>query len=365
MGERGWSPVGPKRSRAGFEWQLTPSDSPLLARLLSLSWTLSAGFLGVLVATLDTRQLKPGELDQNKIPKTEFRPETTPLGMSEKLAIRGLIMKAGLSARNGEEVQASNAFLQHLVELARQAGGPPPLPEPPDTAHIHRLLNHAGNERLSAMLAARQQLEANFDDWSAIAQKAQKRLPGWQRLEQLLGRCQGLDEAAEVAEEMAAIRQTRALLQGEDPVPALESRLCTALRAQLKKRHDEMEAAHKQAMATLQTDHGWQTLGEPEQQAILGQVALIPPKVPALQSTDELLAELNQRSLDARADAVSAVPERVSRALEAAARANTPAARRVNLRPATLSSEQDVRDWLAEQEKKLLEAVGQGPVIIG
>ena len=340
---------------APFGWPRDAVDAALIALHRS----------GVLVAKLDTRQLRPGELDQNKIPKTEFRPETTPLGMSEKLAIRGLVQKAGLSAKSGEEIQASNAFLQQLTELARQAGGEPPLPAAPDTTHIQKLLNLSGNERLSAMLAAREQLETNFNVWSATAQQVHKRLSGWQRLEHLLDRSKGLDEAASVAEEMAAIRDTRALLQGEDPVPALESRLCTALRAQLKQRHDELDSAHKQAMATLQADHGWQALKDVDQQAIIGQVALTPTAAPALQSTEDLLTELNHRSLEARADAVSAVPERVSRALEAAAKANTPEARRVNLRQATLSSEQEVRDWLAEQEKKLLEAVSQGPVIIG
>lgn len=52
MGERGWSPFGPRQSRDGLEWQLTPTGSPLLARLLYLSWTLSVGFLGMLVTTL-------------------------------------------------------------------------------------------------------------------------------------------------------------------------------------------------------------------------------------------------------------------------------------------------------------------------
>lgn len=353
-GNRG-SEVRKSLQAAPFGWPRDAVDAALVALHRA----------GVLVATLDNRQLRPGELDQNKVPKTEFRPETTPLGMSEKLAVRGLIMKAGLSARSGDEVPASHAFLQRLMELAEQAGGDPPLPEQPDTMHIQKLLNLSGNERLSSMLSAREQLEANLNDWSAISQQVQKRLPGWQRLERLLERCQGLNEAAAVAEEMAAIRETRALLQGDNPVPELESCLCAALRAQLKQRHAEMDAAHKQAIDTLQADQGWQALSEADQQAILHKVTLVPPKAPALQSTEDLLSELNQRSLDARADAISAVPERVSRALEAAARANTPEARRVNLRPATLSSEQEVRDWLAEQEKKLLEAVGQGPVIIG
>jgi len=52
MGERGWSPLGPGHSRDGLEWQLTPTGSQLLGRLLALSWTLSTGFLGLLVTAL-------------------------------------------------------------------------------------------------------------------------------------------------------------------------------------------------------------------------------------------------------------------------------------------------------------------------
>jgi len=62
---------------------------------------------------------------------------------------------------------------------------------------------------------------------------------------------------------------------------------------------------------------------------------------------------------------VAAVPERVSEALAEAARRSRPQARRVPLRRALLSTEEDVRRWLAEHEQTLLAAVKEGPVVVG
>ena len=78
----------------------------------------------------------------------------------------------------------------------------------------------------------------------------------------------------------------------------------------------------------------------------------------------ELLAELDRESLAARAAATAAVPERVGRAMAEAARKKEPEAVRVSLRTATLRSEAEVKAWLAEQEKRLLQAVARGPVIV-
>jgi hypothetical protein len=42
-----------------------------------------------------------------------------------------------------------------------------------------------------------------------------------------------------------------------------------------------------------------------------------------------------------------------------------PEARRIALQPATLRSEAEVKAWIAGQEKTLLEAVKNGPVVVG
>ena len=51
--------------------------------------------------------------------------------------------------------------------------------------------------------------------------------------------------------------------------------------------------------------------------------------------------------------------------LEEAARRLKPEAKRIILRAATLNDEAAVRAWLEEHEKKLLDAVAKGPVIVG
>ena len=87
-------------------------------------------------------------------------------------------------------------------------------------------------------------------------------------------------------------------------------------------------------------------------------------------STDDTLRRaLDTRPLSAWRDNLDAVPQRVARALEHAA-ARIPGddpqgpATTVAIRRGTLADEAAVRAWLAEHEKKLIEAARKGPVIV-
>jgi hypothetical protein len=118
-------------------------------------------------------------------------------------------------------------------------------------------------------------------------------------------------------------------------------------------------------MKTLEADASWKALNQTDRDVILSQVGLRAPAELSIKSDDDLVVELDRQSLAARADAVAAVPERVARALEEAARKLKPKAKRITLRAATLETEEEVKAWLSESEQKLLDAVKQGPVIIG
>jgi replication-associated recombination protein RarA len=98
---------------------------------------------------------------------------------------------------------------------------------------------------------------------------------------------------------------------------------------------------------------------------ILQQRVLLAPVGPSFRTDQDLLAELERQSLRARFDAVGAVPEKVRQVLEDAAKKLEPKARRVALRAATLVSADEVRVWVEEQQKRLLDEVKLGPVIVG
>ena len=321
--------------------------------------------MGTLRVTHNGQPLSPGQLDQNRIQPADFHPESVRLGTSEKIAIRGLFQSAGVSVRTGEEDARSDAFLQTLLDLANAAGGEAPLPAPPDTTKVQDLRRLAGTDRLGAILQAKDELEQAITDWTRLRDCSAQRVPAWKVLERLLAHARALPIASQAQPEVDAIRSARSLLENSDHVTPIRSRLTAALRAAVTEQAQALQQAYDEAMTTLASSDPWRALDQAARDEILHEVGLRPPVAPTLATDDDLLRELDRQALDARADAVAAVPARVNKAMELAARKIQPQARRVPLRPATLESEDEVKAWLAEHEKKLLAAVKDAPVIIG
>ena len=120
----------------------------------------------------------------------------------------------------------------------------------------------------------------------------------------------------------------------------------------------------------MATDATWQRLDPGEQEEILRQCRLEPPRETPIATRQELLADLEDRPLAAWQAEVDAVRERAARALaEAATRLGAGSederpSTSVTIRPVTLTDEAAVREWLREQEERLLKAVRQGPVVL-
>lgn len=320
---------------------------------------------GTLRATLNGQLLAAGQLDQSKLQSAEFRPEKVRLGTTDKIALRGLFQKAGLTVRSGEEELRAPSFLEALLALARSAGGEPPLPARPSIARIEDLKRLSGSEQLGAILSAKEELERHIDVWTALARRAEERLPVWTRLQRLRHQARDLAVAAQLGPEIDAIESGRSLLDDADRVSSMAAGLGIALRAALTERTERLATAHERGLAILAADAGWSAADPNARSEILRRVGLALPAPPAMRTDEELLAELERAPLESRDSASDAVPERVARALAELARRSAPAARRVSLRAATLSTEAEVRDWLAEQSERLLDAVRNGPVIVG
>ena len=320
---------------------------------------------GSIRVQLNGQPVAPGHLDQNKISTAKLYPESVRLGAGDKLALRSLFQKAGVSVKSGEEEVKAGEFLAALRFLADDAGGDAPLPACPTTTTIDPLDRVHGSEQLSMILAAKDGLEAAITTWSKIGKRKAKRLPGWNQLIQLAGHTATLPVQTEIAPEIEAIKTDRTLLDDTDHVAPLLNKAANALRSALTEQADAFQAAYDQGLKTLNADASWQQLEEADQLAILGKVRLSPPTSLAIKTDEDVLVELDRSSIDARVSAVAAVSDRVARALEEAARSLKPTAKRVSLRAATLEDEAAVKAWLAEHETKLIEAVAMGPVIVG
>lgn len=89
--------------------------------------------------TFNGARLTPGQLDQNKISKAEFRVERITLSVSDRITIRKLFQALSLNCKAGEELSKAPEFLDKLLALAHATGGDPPLPPAPSVTDVEDL----------------------------------------------------------------------------------------------------------------------------------------------------------------------------------------------------------------------------------
>lgn len=320
---------------------------------------------GTIGAKLNRQPIGPGLLDQNKISAAEFHPEKVRLSTADKLALRSLFQKAGLSVKRGEEEVKSREFFTSLLGLASEAGGEAPLPTSPTTKTIDVLSRLHGSEQLGGILGKKHELETSIASWTKTRDRISKRQPMWIQLEQFARHTATLSVHTEIMSEMEAIRTNRSLLDDTDHVTPLVIATANALRKALAEVADELKSAYDKGLSTLNADPSWQQLDSESRRRILNRVGLTQPTSPTTKTGEDVLRELGLASLEARASATAAVPARIAQALEEAAKLLKPEAKRINIRTATLEDEAAVKAWLTEHETMLLEAVIIGPVIVG
>lgn len=315
-------------------------------------------------ATLNGSSVPLGQLDQNKISKSEFRVEGITLSVTDRIAIRGAYMKLGIQAKSGEEGLKAAEFLNALTSLAASAGGPPPLPATPAVTGIDDVKRLGGNDQLLAIKNKAKDFEKRIGEWTRATELANKRKPVWDVVEQLAKYATGVTAADDALAQVEAIRSARMLLDSSDPATPARSALADVLRKAVNEAQTAYEKAYAAGCATLTASSTWHRVPESEHARILREVALTAPGKLDISTDEALIASLNRQSISARQAEAAAVPGRVQRALELAAKFLEPKVRRLTIESATLRNEQEARDWLARQEKVLIEAVKEGPVFV-
>ena len=309
--------------------------------------------------------LLAGQLDQAKIPVTDFRTETVTIDVKGRIKLRRLFTEAQVQCKPDEEAAAAENFFKALEALADRAGGDAPLPERPDTTLLYDIRYLTGNEMLAATLANHDTLKKLLESWKALGALAEERLPAWQKLEKLLHHATGLPEAADCQSEAEAVRNDRQLLAASDPVPAIQSKLAAVLRAALKQEYTTVAGVFDDEMAALSANVNWKKLSQPQRDQLVLDYQLMPLAELAIGDDAGLLAELSSRSLKMWATEADALPERFRQVALAAAQLLEPKTQRVSLSSGTLKSPEDVTAWLAETEAELLEKIQKGPVVVG
>lgn len=308
--------------------------------------------------------IAPKQLERKAIGKTLFKAESQTLSAEQRIDIRKLYMKLSLAPKPGDELVASDPFLRGLKDLSAAAGGDAPLPETPDTSLIDKIAKSSGNARLTAIFDNREALETSVTEWKKTAVTIKQRLPRWEQLKRLLPHASTVDSLQEQLKQASAIVDNRLLLSDPDPVPPVATTLEKELRVLLKQAQDDYAKSYSRRLAALEADAGWKAMSVDERAALLAECQLNETVCDEIGTGEQLLAALNQCSLQSWSDRTAALTSRFNHAMELAAKAHTPQAQTLELPKRTLQNETDVSDWLKEIEMLLKKNIGKGPIVL-
>lgn len=310
--------------------------------------------------------IDPKDLERKAIGKVMFKVESAIVTTAQRIQIRKLLQKVGLSAKQGEELASVPQFLQTMLGLADQAGGEAPKPARPDTLSIDEIRLTAGNEQLLALYNRRDALGTSIDHWTDASQRIATRWPSWTLLKRLMDHASGLPDIEVILAQVNTIAQQRQLLDDPDLIAPLVANLTQLLRDALNRLDGDYAARHAEGLARLEADTNWQQL-EPEQRYPLMSAQSLHeaagPKV-AVQSTSDVLTTLDTCALSMFSDRVAAMPARFEQVAQAAAELCEPQAQFIQVPRRTLKTDAEIDAWLDEVKQQLRAALAQGPVVI-
>jgi hypothetical protein len=342
---------------APYGWPQDAMDAVLLALLRD--GTLSA-------KDSQNNAIGVGQLDQQSLGKARFYLQEVRLTAKEKMGVRGVYGIADVNAQSGQEEAKAVEFLDALENKVLQSGGEAPLPPPVSATLLKELRQKNGPEQLKAILDAKEQLKALWDQACSLAALKEKRLPGWERLQALLHQAQGLPVRQELEPQVEAIRIQCSLLDSTtDFVAPLLQQLEQALTAELEQAQQQVSQVVAAELQQLQASAEWQDLPEVERNRI-GQALQLPVAPPPADPVDrsKLLEALQQRSLASRAELAESLPTRFGKARSAAAKALEPNIQALKLSSGVLKDEAALDAWWAAERQKLTAALQNGPIQI-
>jgi hypothetical protein len=339
---------------APFGWPRDAIDGALIS--------LSA--LGQIVASQNKTPIILKDLDQNKIPVTDFHTESTTIGAKDRIKLRGLFQEAGIPCKPSEEGTAAGTFIQKLLDLAGQAGGQPPLPEKPKTSTIAELKSLIGNEQLAGILQDYDILKQNIKDWMTAGELAARRLPSWQQLKDLLKHAAGQPFAEPIRSQVDALTVDRRLLEAVNPLPDLIKSSTNELRIALTTAEKAYAAIYDQGMSSLTGSESWQKLTGDQQESLIQRSGLGKIEKGPVGSVEEVLTSLGRINLESWNTRTAALPQQFAEARKQADKLFEPKIQHISLSSSTLKTKEDIESWLLKTRSELLAKIDDGPIVI-
>ena len=341
-------------SGSPFGWPRDAVDAALIALHRSQHIT----------AKLNGTPVPLGQLDQNKISKSDFRIEQVTLSVQDRLVLRKLLQGLGVSCKSGEEGIRAGEFLTKLIDLANSAGGDAPLPVSPPVTEIEDTQRLVGNEQLVAIKNKAGEWEKTIKDWQAAKDLVDDRLLKWALVERLARHAASIKDAKPHLGEIEAVKSERLLLESSDPASGIRKGLASILRKTVQASFATHEGAFDDAIKTLNGNEVWKKVPAADQSAIKETVGLRAPIKPEVSNDEALVGHLDQKPLSGAQAEIDAIPGRIAQAIERAAKLLEPKVQTIALERSTLQDAAEVEAWAERQKKTLLDAVADGPVLV-
>jgi len=339
---------------APFGWPQDAIDGALFVMLVA----------GNLRATINGQPVLTSALPQNQVGVASFYVDVPPLNVQQRLDIKALFQKIGVTTHNGKESEAATSFLQKALALAESSGGVAPRPESGDAQTIRDLQMLSGNSQLLKIHEQKDDLSTKLAEWKKSTDAIAKRWPLWERLLDFHGYANGLAEYESCSTSITAITDGRLLLSEPDNVPELTKQLTGALRIALGKLQDDLDAAFKVGDSRLAASSVWGRLTDQQRTDLSNSCQLNPPTKAPIATDDDVLDALRTRTLTDRRNHLDAVPQRFTRALDEASVLLEPKAVRVTLPGATIHNTTDLDAWIASVREQVEPKLKDGPVIL-
>ena len=315
---------------------------------------------GLVRATINGSDASTSQvLSQTRLGTVHLRRESTVLKTAEKIAARSLLGKLSVTADNESLVPGAEQAVIRLAQRADSISGPAPLPKIVLPSSIEQIKSASGNDRVHALLAAKNELTDFADRLNALEKRRPSRLEALATARALSSAAANLDDAAETRTRLDAFEQTRELLSDTDQISPIATDLACAVREAVSGAAEAVEQARQAAVDELGHQSAWIALDFDKQQQILNEHNLAPEGKPELGDTDAVLKAVRQRPLASWGAVLDAVPARAAKALEAAVRLTAPEAGIVTVPTATLSSAEDAEAYLSDLRSRLTEALSE------
>ncbi|WP_407278229.1 BREX system P-loop protein BrxC [Aromatoleum evansii] len=310
------------------------------------------------------RPVDAKSLERSKLTQAFFEPESVNITPVQKIKIRSLFQSLGVPCQPNEELTKAPTLISKLKEMALEAGGPAPQPEPPKCAAIAALAQASGNALLLELCSRAEELTTLAKQWAQTAKLIKQRLPLWHQLEALLEHATQLGPYAELKGEVGAISSQRSLLAEPDPVRPLLEHTADILRQALNAKLDAYRCEYEQQMAQLDADSNWQKLDATKRGELIAAHHIDAPKGIDLTTAEKLSDALDACDLQRWIERTQALATRFSAVRMNAAKLLKPNVIQVKLPQRTLNDADEVKAWLVEVEGLLLGKIQQGPIAL-